>query len=261
MAHKTLVESTAYTIKGGKDLIGGTAYKKKKGRTLVEGTVYEVGFAKPVTITIEGSGGDYAQVVIDGVTYNSAATVEVPIGTVISCVTNHYTSMGAESRIRVNGQTVVKAVKATYDYTVVGDATITLSTMLYNTTMSYVYGNIEIVDANAPNLATVNITLSGTLSGVSNARVTIDGDNYGNSPISLCVPLGTVIVCKCPWTTHQMYGSYGGEIKLNGTVVASRADGVAPTTYEHTVNKDVVIAINQTGSPVGVVANMSINEQ
>ena len=33
MAHKTLVNGTAYEIKGGKALVGGTGYAIKKGRT------------------------------------------------------------------------------------------------------------------------------------------------------------------------------------------------------------------------------------
>ena len=40
--HKTLVDGTAYEVKGGKCLVNGTAYSIKKGRTLIGGTGYDV---------------------------------------------------------------------------------------------------------------------------------------------------------------------------------------------------------------------------
>lgn len=45
MAHKTLVNGTAYEVKGGKCLVGGTSYDIKKGRTLIGGTGYDITFA------------------------------------------------------------------------------------------------------------------------------------------------------------------------------------------------------------------------
>lgn len=50
MAHKTLIDGTAYEIKGGRDLIGGTGYAKKKGRVLVNGTGYDIPFSKGVPL-------------------------------------------------------------------------------------------------------------------------------------------------------------------------------------------------------------------
>lgn len=44
MAHKTLIDGTAYEISGGKALVNGTAYSIKNGKTLVGGTAYEIGF-------------------------------------------------------------------------------------------------------------------------------------------------------------------------------------------------------------------------
>ena len=259
MAHKTLIGGTVYEIGGGKDLIGGTVYEKDHGKTLVGGTVYEVGFAKPVTITIEGSGSTYAYVVIDGVQYNTATTVEVPIGAVITCVTSHADGAPSSGIIRVDYRTVAQEVKATYDYTVVSDATITLSDYMPNHMVTYVVGRIEIVDANAPYAATVTIARTGVTSGGAVGKVTIDGYPYAVST-SVNVPLGTVVVCSAPWTSHQMYGSYGGQIKLNGTLVADRVSGVAPTTYEYTVNKNVQIDLVGVGSPNGVFANINITE-
>ena len=46
-AHKTLINGTAYTVKGGKCLVGGTGYDIKKGRTLIGGTGYDITFAPP----------------------------------------------------------------------------------------------------------------------------------------------------------------------------------------------------------------------
>lgn len=44
-AHKTLVNGTAYDVKGGKCLVGGTSYDIKKGKTLIGGTGYDITFA------------------------------------------------------------------------------------------------------------------------------------------------------------------------------------------------------------------------
>lgn len=43
--HKTLVNGTAYEVKGGKCLVNGVAYSIKKGRTLINGTGYDITFA------------------------------------------------------------------------------------------------------------------------------------------------------------------------------------------------------------------------
>lgn len=45
--HKTLVNGTAYEVKGGKCLVNGTSYDIKKGRTLIGGTGYDITFAPP----------------------------------------------------------------------------------------------------------------------------------------------------------------------------------------------------------------------
>lgn len=46
-AHKTLVNGTAYEVKGGKCMVGGTVYNILKGRTLIGGTGYDITFAPP----------------------------------------------------------------------------------------------------------------------------------------------------------------------------------------------------------------------
>lgn len=45
--HKTLVNGTAYEVKGGKCMVGGTVYNILKGRTLIGGTGYDITFAPP----------------------------------------------------------------------------------------------------------------------------------------------------------------------------------------------------------------------
>ena len=45
MAHKPLVNGTAYEVKGGKCLVNGTSYDIKKGRTLINGTGEDIVFS------------------------------------------------------------------------------------------------------------------------------------------------------------------------------------------------------------------------
>lgn len=49
--HKTLVNGTAYEIKGGKCLVNGTVYNILKGRTLIGGTGYDINFEPDVCLT------------------------------------------------------------------------------------------------------------------------------------------------------------------------------------------------------------------
>lgn len=50
-AHKTLINGTAYTVKGGKCMVNGTVYSIKKGRTLIGGTGYDINFEPDVSLT------------------------------------------------------------------------------------------------------------------------------------------------------------------------------------------------------------------
>lgn len=55
MAHKTLLNGTAYGIKGGTTRISGTSYSVKKGKTLIGGTGYDVNFVPtPEASTLDG---------------------------------------------------------------------------------------------------------------------------------------------------------------------------------------------------------------
>lgn len=53
--HKTLVNGTAYEIKGGKCLVNGTVYNILKGRTLIGGTGYDITFPSAGT-KLSGAG-------------------------------------------------------------------------------------------------------------------------------------------------------------------------------------------------------------
>lgn len=46
--HKTLINGTAYEVKGGKCLVNGTVYNIKKGRTLIDGTGYDIAFEETI---------------------------------------------------------------------------------------------------------------------------------------------------------------------------------------------------------------------
>ena len=73
MAHKTLVNGTAYEVKGGKCLVNGTAYSIKKGRTLIGGTGYDITFAPPflkkgdlITMNLDGTARLYRVLSVNG---------------------------------------------------------------------------------------------------------------------------------------------------------------------------------------------------
>ena len=55
MAHKTLINGTAYAVKGGRDLIAGTGYAKKQGKTLIDGTEHAISFGIPMNTITPGA--------------------------------------------------------------------------------------------------------------------------------------------------------------------------------------------------------------
>ena len=74
MAHKTLINGTAYEVKGGKCLVNGTAYSIKKGRTLIGGTGYDITFGPPpmpvkgdlITMNLDGTERQYRVLSVNG---------------------------------------------------------------------------------------------------------------------------------------------------------------------------------------------------
>lgn len=75
-AHKTLVNGTAYEVKGGKCLVNGTVYNILKGRTLIGGTVWDITFAPLfpkkgdlITMNLDGTDRQYRVLkIVDGTT-------------------------------------------------------------------------------------------------------------------------------------------------------------------------------------------------
>lgn len=51
---KTLVNGTAYDVKGGKCLVNGTVYNILKGRTLIGGTGYDITFPESLVMPVKG---------------------------------------------------------------------------------------------------------------------------------------------------------------------------------------------------------------
>lgn len=111
MAHKTMIDGKAYEVSGGKTMVGGKVYSIANGKTLVGGKVYEIAFGGAmITVTISGTGGSkYCYVTINGTKYQSAATVQIEPGTVISAYVG---SLGTK-KITLNGKTV--ATNGTYE--------------------------------------------------------------------------------------------------------------------------------------------------
>jgi hypothetical protein len=123
MAHKTLINGTAYSISGGKTLVNGTAYSIKNGKTLVDGTAYGINFAPSTAIiTITGiphsryADGSCSKVTINGTVYDAnsvsasggSISLEVPVGSEILCKVgyNNATAQAASTHaVKINGET------------------------------------------------------------------------------------------------------------------------------------------------------------
>ena len=126
MAHKAMIGGTVYEIGGGKAMVGGAVYDIEKGKTMVSGTVWEIAFAGGTAIvTITGSGYTLATLKINGTTYRQAATLELPVGTVIEC-----NIKGTSTFLELNGSVVATAsgnTTTTYEYIVKGNVAIALN--------------------------------------------------------------------------------------------------------------------------------------
>ena len=64
MAHKTLIDGTAYTVSGGRTLVDGTSYSVKNGKVLVDGTEYDISFVlSPAVLDLWiGSNSNYNRI-------------------------------------------------------------------------------------------------------------------------------------------------------------------------------------------------------
>lgn len=238
-----------------------------QGLTIPEGNVTQITDASGnvlwkqapsgATITIEGDGGDYAHIIIDGVTYNTATTLKVPLGTVITCETAHdYATYGANAYINYNLDAVATGQNAQYQYTVISDVTFHIDTrQLYAGAVApYIYGCIDIMDKDAPSYATVHV--SPNRPGTS-ASVTMAGKTYNSAPATVFVAIGITIQCVANWEKQYKQEVYvGGQILVNDVVVVDRDTSVNPTTYEYTVTGDVDISLRDINIPIGDYGSM-----
>ena len=126
MAHKTMINGTAYAITGGTDLVNGTKYQIGGGRTLVNGTAYDVLLAEE-TVTITVHNGDEVRSCY--VLYNgqriTSGEIDVKIGETIAVyvgaiIQNH-------GFIYLNSVEVAKGDNVHYAYLVTKNATISYS--------------------------------------------------------------------------------------------------------------------------------------
>lgn len=154
MGHKNLIDGVGRDTTAGRCLVDGVGYSVQKGRTLVDGTGYDVAIASDtVLVSLKGIGStSYANagtVTINGITYNrnsAPVTIEVEVGTVVSCRALYPVSLGfteayEAAKITLNGKSVKSSYSSnvTYDYTVATDVEITLG--LYNN-----HGEVRIVE-------------------------------------------------------------------------------------------------------------------
>src|SRR5574344_2408547 len=65
MAHKVLINGTAYDTKGGRCLVNGVGYDIKKGRTLIDGVGYDISFGPDVSATLDNNEWDVIKYVSD----------------------------------------------------------------------------------------------------------------------------------------------------------------------------------------------------
>jgi hypothetical protein len=112
MAHKTLVNGTAYNIIGGKTLVGGTGYSIKSGKTLVNGTGYDILFEEEIPegstiMNIHGT-GSYTSLCIlanERDVYWQEGTYIIPPGD--TCRAYIDTTSGfSGGEVKVNGETL-----------------------------------------------------------------------------------------------------------------------------------------------------------
>lgn len=126
--HNTNVGQVAREILGGTVKINGVARELESGLVLVGGVAREIEFAGgEVTVKITASISDASQmyVTINGIKYTSSITVDVPVGTVVSCYAKR--SYNGLASIKVNGGQVASGATAKYDYEVTGNVEIKMT--------------------------------------------------------------------------------------------------------------------------------------
>lgn len=143
MAHKVMVDGTAYGISEGITKDGGTGYVLQMGVAKVDGTLYDISFGSgliPVTITSSGN-ASYCYVTINGTKYSSETSgIEVEAGSEIG-LSVRARSSSVRGYIYING-TTVKTVQTTmvqtYDWIVPNDCKTISIALSYGSSQCYV---------------------------------------------------------------------------------------------------------------------------
>ena len=118
MAHKTLINGTAYDITGGKALVSGTSYSVSGGKTLIGGTEYEIAFVRYISLTVSGCyDSNNCYYMLDGVKQTGKNSYSYSVNTIINnrqelCV--YMKSRSTLSSVKLNGTTVQSAKTVSY---------------------------------------------------------------------------------------------------------------------------------------------------
>lgn len=132
MAHKTLIDGTAYTVKSGTAKIDGTGYRLYGGRTMVGGTSYNIKLSYPVQVTVttkNASANNWGYVLIKG-KKRTEGTFELERGTSITLAAAGSTNSVA--RIFIDGYPVAEKAVGTqgevnYEYLLMGNCNIVIA--------------------------------------------------------------------------------------------------------------------------------------
>lgn len=132
MAHKTLIDGTACTVKGGRELIAGTGYDKKQGKALVDGTARAITFAPTeYVLTISGGSTERDGAYVEyGEMKHTSGTLHIPVGGNVDVIVG-YSGIN-NARVTLNGAGTLKELGSSgatkrYEYTPASNATITFS--------------------------------------------------------------------------------------------------------------------------------------
>ena len=233
MAHKTLIDGTAYEISGGKTLIDGVAYSIDKGKTLVGGTAYEVGFGQLATITVIGDSDGLGYIEHNGIAYDSAATFTANIGDTIYCYVGDADYYG----IVVNNES---APDYECSHTVISDTVIVFDHAYVNDgEEDYSECYILVSDENGPPPATITVTGDGHpyRCYIEHERASGVGSGYYESEITLIAHIGDKIICD---VRSNSANKDGAEIIVNGASMGKSNSQI----YTHTVGSNATINLN-----------------
>lgn len=145
MAHKTLIDGTAYDISGGKALHAGTGYDIASGKTLVDGTGYDIAFSSGIPVKIVGGENRTTKPVLAYVEYNGTkyknttiyAAPEEKVRVYLRCVKGFSANLRFTVYGYVNSGTEISNREAEYYLTVYHSSTIT-----FNVTSNYATATI-----------------------------------------------------------------------------------------------------------------------